>query len=185
MASLGHIAVGMTAARLYRRKQRVRWSIITSMCVWSFVSMLPDADVLGFRFGIAYAAAWGHRGATHSFAFAMLVGTLIGATAFLFGVSSLRTGVCAVLVLSSHALLDTLTDGGLGCALLWPFKLERYFAPWNPLPVAPIGRAFFSAAGLRVAMAELLLFLPFWVYAIWPRRKPVPNSNAERSDRLK
>ncbi len=170
MASIGHIAAGMTAARLYRARQRTTWSIITSMVVWSFLSMLPDADVLGFRFGIAYAAPWGHRGATHSLFFALVLGTLIGAAAPLFRQPAVRTGVCAVLVLCSHALLDTLTDGGLGCALLWPFKLKRYFAPWNPIPVAPIGRRFFSSAGLHVAFAETLLFLPLWFYAFWPRR---------------
>src|SRR5258706_13606315 len=115
MASLGHIAVGVGAARLYRRKQRTYWSIVTSMVVWSFLSMLPDADVLGFRFGIAYADPWGHRGATHSLFFSIALGALIGATAPLFQLPAARTGVCAVLVLSSHAFLDTLTDGGLGC----------------------------------------------------------------------
>jgi hypothetical protein len=63
-------------------------------------------------------------------------------------------------VLASHALLDTLTNGGLGCALLWPFDLTRYFAPWNPIPVAPIGLYFFSPYGLTVATVELLLFAP-------------------------
>ena len=38
-------------------------------------------------------------------------------------------------------------DGGLGCALFWPFDLTRYFAPWRPIPVAPIGMDFFSPHG--------------------------------------
>ncbi len=182
MASIGHIAAGMTGARLYRAGQHTRWSIITSMAVWSFLSLLPDADVLGFRFGVRYADPWGHRGATHSIFFSLVLGTLIGAAAPLFRLPAVRTGVCAVLVLSSHALLDTLTDGGLGCALLWPFKLKRYFAPWNPIPVAPIGRRFFSSAGLRVALAEALLFLPFWFYAFWPRPGRAAVTDRDDSD---
>lgn len=77
----------------------------------------------------------------------------------------------AALVLASHAILDNLTDGGLGCALLWPFSDERFFAPWRPLPVAPLGRAFLSAGGLRVVAVELVLFAPLLLYACWPRRR--------------
>src|SRR4051812_48916082 len=34
------------------------------------LSMLPDADVVTFRFGVAYAEPLGHRGLTHSLLFA-------------------------------------------------------------------------------------------------------------------
>ncbi len=171
MASIGHIAVGMAAARIYRRKQTTRWTLFASMVVWSFLSLLPDADVIGFRFGISYAAPWGHRGATHSFAFALGLALAIGALAPLFQLSPLRTALIAALVVGSHAVLDTLTDGGLGCALWWPFDNHRYFAPWNPIPVAPIGRRFFSQAGLSVALSELVLFTPVFLYALWPRKR--------------
>jgi inner membrane protein len=170
----------MSAARAYRRNQSTRWSIVTSMFVWSGLSMLPDADVLGFRFGIKYADAWGHRGATHSLLLSLVLGAAIGLLGPSFGVGRKRTALCAIAVLSSHALLDTLTDGGLGCALLWPFSLQRYFAPWRPIPVAPIGRAFFSVEGLDVALAELLLFAPILIHALWPRPKqPQPSAAAE------
>jgi hypothetical protein len=33
-------------------------------------AMLPDLDVIGFRFGIEYASDFGHRGFTHSLMFA-------------------------------------------------------------------------------------------------------------------
>ena len=69
----------------------------------------------------------------------------------------------------SHALLDTLTDSGLGCALFWPFDDTRHFAPWQPIPVAPIGTGFLSERGLRVELAELLGFAPVFLYALWPR----------------
>ncbi len=41
--------------------------------VWvigAFCSVIPDLDVLGFRFGIHYSDFWGHRGFTHSLLFA-------------------------------------------------------------------------------------------------------------------
>ena len=82
----------------------------------------------------------------------------------------MRTAVIASAVLVSHALLDTLTDGGLGCALLWPFDLTRYFAPWNPIPVAPIGWSFLSVYGLGVALTEMVLFGPVFWFALSPAR---------------
>ena len=60
----------------------------------------------------------------------------------------------------SHGLLDALTSGGLGVALLWPISDARFFAPWRPIPVARIGAAFLSSRGLRVALTELALFAP-------------------------
>lgn len=35
--------------------------------------MLPDADVLSFKFGVAYGNVFGHRGFTHSLVFAFVV----------------------------------------------------------------------------------------------------------------
>ena len=158
--------------------------------------MLPDADVIGFSLGVRYEDPWGHRGATHSFAFAVIVGIAAGliarlrsdpherASAFAQNPGSalrrdrsarqargskhpaLRTGLFAAVVLATHPLLDTLTDGGLGCALFWPFDLTRYFSPWRPIQVAPIGLAFLSPYGAIVAMSEIVLFLPLFVVAL-------------------
>src|SRR4029453_19333486 len=86
-----------------------------------------------------------------------------------------RTAVFATVVLASPALLDTMTDGGLGCALLWPFDLTRYFAPWRPIPVAPIGFGMLSVYGLIVVGAEWVLFAALVFVALRPvtlRLKP-------------
>jgi inner membrane protein len=165
MASVGHVAVGMAAARIYGRGPRPPAS---SMALWSALSLLPDIDVIGFRLGVEYADPWGHRGATHSLTLAVALGLAIGLAARAFTRSPIRVGLFATAVLVSHALLDTMTDGGLGCALLWPFDRTRYFAPWRPIPVAPIGRAFLSPDGLLVFLAELLLFAPALLYAVRP-----------------
>jgi inner membrane protein len=189
MASIGHIAVGMAAARAERagcvpapRSAREAGTFArspaTAMVVWSLLSLSPDADVLGFRLGIPYAHAFGHRGALHSFAFLLCVALAISVLARAFGRSALRTGLLASVVLLSHPLLDVLTDGGLGCALLWPFAAQRYFAPLRPIPVAPIGRAFFSSAGFSVALVELVMFAPLFAYALWPRKQRPPTGES-------
>jgi inner membrane protein len=162
MASLGHVAVGVAAARAGSGQSRPSWA---SLAAWSALSMLPDADVVGFSLGVAYEDPLGHRGASHSLLFAIAVGSLAALVAPALRLPRVRTMVMASAVLASHGLLDTLTDGGLGCALLWPFDLTRYFAPWRPIPVAPIGLAFLSPYGAFVSAVELLLFAPLFVFA--------------------
>jgi inner membrane protein len=136
------------------------------MAFWSALSLLPDVDIAGFALGVDYGAQWGHRGATHSLALSVALGAAIGLAAHRLKRPALRTALVAAAVLASHALLDTITDGGLGCALLWPFDLTRYFAPWRPIPVAPIGLDFFSRYGAMVSLAELVLFAPVLLFAL-------------------
>jgi len=171
MASIGHVLVGAAASRAYRAGQRARWPAVAAAVVWSALAMLPDADVIGFKLGVRYADPWGHRGATHSFVFALAVAAAVGLIARAAKLPGWRTFLVAAAVVASHPLLDTMTDGGLGCALLWPFSDERFFAPWRPIPVAPIGPRFLSARGLRIAVTELALLSPFLIYALWPRRR--------------
>ena len=128
---------------------------------------VPDADVIAFAFGIAYEDAWGHRGASHSFAFAALVAGAALLWARRFALPPVKTAILSALVVTSHPLLDTMTDGGLGCALFWPVDPTRYFAPWRPIPVSPIGLAFLSRR--RVCRGtEAILFAPLFVYALRP-----------------
>jgi inner membrane protein len=55
-----------------------------------------------------------------------------------------------------------MTDGGLGVAFFSPFNTARYFLPWTPIRVSPIGLTrFFSYRGLAVIQSELLwIWLP-------------------------
>ena len=169
MASLGHIAIGVAAARAEQVDVAAGRPPLSAMLFWAALSFLPDADVIGFPLGVRYGDEWGHRGASHSVVFALLVGSAIGLLAPRYRRSRLRTGLFAVLVLASHGLLDTFTDGGLGIALLWPFDQTRYFAPWTPIPVSPIGLGYLSPYGLYVAATELVLFAPLFWYA-WRAR---------------
>jgi inner membrane protein len=134
-------------------------------------SCLPDVDVIAFSLGIPYHAPFGHRGALHSLVFAALCGVLLALAARPLRLSAARLGLTVGLITASHGLLDTLTDGGLGVALLWPFTDARYFAPWRPIPVAPIGRRLLGAAGLNLMLHECVLFLPLFVIGLWPRTK--------------
>ena len=121
-------------------------------------AVLPDADVAAFKFGIEYADTWGHRGATHSFVFAALCA---GALALVWKEArNLWAFAFLTIAMASHGLLDTLTDGGLGAALYWPFDNSRIFAPETPIRVSPIGRGFLSMRGLETLVSEFK-----WIWA--------------------
>lgn len=121
----------------------------------AIAAMLPDADVAAFKFGIAYADAFGHRGASHSLLFAVLLGV---AAALLHRPLRARPWTAfwfIAVAVASHPLLDMLTDGGLGVALLWPWSDARHFAPWRMVEVSPFAHNFFSARGVEVLLSEL------------------------------
>ncbi len=67
-----------------------------------------------------------------------------------------------------------MTDGGLGCALFWPFDLTRYFAPWRPISVSPLGFDFLSVSGAFVTAVEAILFSPLLIYALRSARQARP-----------
>lgn len=128
-------------------------------------AMFPDADVVGFRLGIEYADVWGHRGATHSMVFAAICAAAI---ALVWKEARSWVGFVFLTVsMASHGLLDTLTNGGLGAALFWPFDNARIFAPETPVLVSPIGRNFFSWRGLETLFSEIQwIWLPCMAVAL-------------------
>ncbi len=166
MASLGHVAVGIAAARAHAGGLDVARPSLSAYVAFAALALLPDADVLAFGIHVPYAAKWGHRGAAHSLAIAAVV--VVGLVVLVL--RSPRTGFYAAAVVASHGLLDALTDGGLGVALLWPASHARYFAPWRPIPVAPIGARMLSARGLHVVLVEALASRPLTLYALSPSR---------------
>jgi inner membrane protein len=178
---VSHLAVGLAAGRLQATLTGGRESVRLAMLGYCALSVLPDIDVVAFTLGVPYGAPFGHRGAVHSLPVAVAVGALCGVVARLAGGRGLITGVLAAAVMASHGLLDAMTDGGLGIALLWPFSDRRFFAPWRPIPVSPIGLGFFSARGLRVAAVELIYFFPFYIYALWPRKTGGPRKTTRRT----
>ncbi len=148
----------------------LRFWALTALC-----AILPDADVLGFSFGVRYGSMFGHRGLTHSIAFAVLIGACVGGLLLRGARARLSAGALIIyftLVTLSHPLLDMMTDGGSGIALFAPFSAGRYFLPWRPIEVSPIGMGFFSQRGLVVLESEIVwvwlpaivLLLAAWLY---------------------
>jgi inner membrane protein len=123
----------------------------------SVCSIIPDVDVIAFGLGIRYGDMFGHRGFTHSLTFAVALGAL--ATAILFHhshASHLVIFLYLFLSTLSHPLLDALTNGGLGVGFFAPFSNKRYFFPYRPIEVSPIGvSSFFSYRGFEVLLSEL------------------------------
>jgi inner membrane protein len=125
-------------------------------------SILPDLDILAFYFGIPYDNVFGHRGFSHSFFAAALV-ALLGACAYrMLRTSFIKAFAFLLVSTASHGILDAFTDGGRGIAFLWPWSVNRYFAPFRPIRVSPIGISpFFSEGGIAVLLSELLwIWLP-------------------------
>ena len=143
--------------------------------------MLPDIDVLGFRFGIAYTDLFGHRGFTHSLLFAALLGLLGTFLVFPRKTATARRWLVWLylfIATASHGLLDALTDGGHGVAFFAPFDNSRYFFPFTPIEVSPIGVSrFFSARGAEVLLNEMVwIWIPSAVLlltaAVFRRLRP-------------
>lgn len=169
---------GCTGAALGAVYSLAYHSMPTRFWILSVVlAILPDADALGFSLGVPYGSVFGHRGFTHSLLFAFIIALLTVAVAFHSIPAFSREWLALVgyffLVVVSHPVLDAMTTGGLGVALLSPFDLTRYFFPWRPIQVSPIGvKAFFSSWGLRVIISEILwVWLPLlglvafaWLY---------------------
>ncbi|WP_275315127.1 metal-dependent hydrolase [Tenacibaculum bernardetii] len=134
-------------------------------------AIVPDADVIGFSFGVKYSSFWGHRGFSHSLLFAFILGILI---TLIFYRKEIFTKKGAVLILfftictASHAILDALTTGGLGVAFFSPFDTSRYFFPWRPIKVSPIGiERFFGERGVKVLMSEFIwIGIPIIIYML-------------------
>lgn len=181
MASLLSHAVAALGigACFYRPGMPKRVWVLGAVC-----SMIPDLDVLGFRFGIHYSDFWGHRGFTHSLVFAALLAStliLIGFRQILLSFGRFPLWVYFFLATASHGLLDAMTDGGLGVAFFSPFNNHRYFLPWTPIRVSPIGFGrFFTDRGLAILQSEFLwVWLPAALLALsaWlMRRRAAPST---------
>jgi inner membrane protein len=132
-----------------------------------FFSMIPDADVVAFRFGIPYSHWLGHRGITHSILFSAIfpIPFILFFYQKDFALNARYLLLWFVFFIStiSHALLDALTNGGLGVCIYCPFSTERYFFDFRPIQVSPIGKRFLSEAGIRVLQSE---FIWIWIPSI-------------------
>jgi inner membrane protein len=133
-------------------------------------TIIPDLDVIGLKLGIAYDSPLGHRGLSHSLAFAAVLAAgfalLLRATGV--RVSAWRVWLFLFLCTASHGILDALTNGGHGVAFFAPFSDERHFLAWRPVQVSPIGlRRFLSGEAWPVLLSELRwMMLPLGCLAL-------------------
>lgn len=143
------------------------------MVVAGLASIIPDFDVIGLRFGISYGDQFGHRGFTHSIFFAALMGLIASLSNKTLGASK---NICFWMVFIgcvSHGMLDAFTDGGSGIAFFWPITPERYFFPWQPIEVSPIGiTRFLTPRGLEVLISEFwIVWIPAFILIFYGKRK--------------
>jgi len=116
---------------------------------------LPDLDVVAFAMNVSYGNLMSHRGLSHSVVAAAALATVVTIGTRGAGVPWGRAWTLLFLATASHGLLDMCTDGGRGVAILSPWDTTRYFFPWRPIAVSPIGVRFFSHRGLTVLASEI------------------------------
>ncbi len=156
-------------------------------------AVLPDLDSIGFWLGIPYEHPLGHRGFSHSIAFAALTSGVILLVAFRDRTAGerRRLGGFVFLATASHGVLDAMTNGGLGVAFFSPLHNDRYFLPFRPIEVSPLEpHLFFTRKGITVLATEW-----YWVWIpslsvmlgahLWRRRGEIaPGSPEAAEERL-
>lgn len=174
-SAFGHAAIALAVGKGLP-KPLSSWSILITGII---CTIIPDIDVLAFRLGIPYEDFWGHRGFTHSLLFACMLG-LFAAICFLYKFNGWKNFLLLTFFFStccaSHILLDAMTNGGLGVAAFSPWDNARYFLPWRPIAVSPIGAArFFTDRGFAVLKSEALYVgipsLMIWISFFLIRKK--------------
>lgn len=128
---------------------------VTGGAVMLALAMVPDCD-----HGIPFID---HRGPTHTVAFAVVIGMLLGAGAVLFGTDSasgtqLRTAsflfAMGTLAVLSHLLADLLTP--MGVAPFWPVSTRRYSLDITPAK-DPTANNVLLGVGVAVTASGLYL----------------------------
>ncbi|PJJ59973.1 metal-dependent hydrolase [Hymenobacter chitinivorans] len=156
-SAFGHALLGATLGKLLLpARPNWPWWLLAAAC-----AVVPDADVVGFKFGVAYASLWGHRGLTHSILAAVVLASSLVLLARVLRPKNQppagRLWLLLFLATVSHGVLDAMTTGGLGVAFLSPFEQGRYFFGFRPIQVSPIGvKRFAGAAALRVLRSEAI-----------------------------
>lgn len=179
-----HFLVGASLGQAAGRPMRNDWRFWAAALV---CSALPDIDVIGFSFGVQYGDLWGHRGLTHSLLFAALVGMIAAIFLNRDRAQLLWNGVLLFVITASHGILDAMTNGGLGIAFFSPFHPARYFLPWRPILVSPIGLGrFLSERGLAVLRSEIvyvwlpMILIGFLLFSLRRRMDRAENANSRQ-----
>ncbi|HET7451298.1 MAG TPA: metal-dependent hydrolase [Thermoanaerobaculia bacterium] len=128
------------------------------------IAVVPDFDIAFVWMGARYRGMFGHRGITHSIAFAAIAAVLLAFSLFRDGPRVRRIRIAAVLFAAglSHGILDASMASGVGVAFLAPFSSARYHLPFRPIRVTPpTGDPWLDPGGIRVTDSEILwIWLP-------------------------
>lgn len=142
-------SVGLPAIRSrWIRRALPAWAIPVTA---GLLAVAPDLDTYAmFAFHIQRSSLFSHRGIFHSPFFLVLLCVLLAevtARRYCWPVAASLAALWSVAAIT-HPVLDMLTDGGTGVALLYPYSADRLFFPWRPIHVSPLGIAqFFRGAG--------------------------------------
>lgn len=166
--ALTHVVAAVALGQASRPNWGKTWKFWT---LAALCSVLPDLDALGLRFGIPYASFWGHRGFMHSLTFALIAGAFLSLLLQCPMRERWKPALMLATIIASHDVLDALTNGGLGIAFFSPFDLDRYFFPWTPIRVSPIGLRFFSHRGAMALYSEVItVWAPAFALGVLLRR---------------
>lgn len=152
------IVAGALGVAVGPRDKPLRLWVLGATC-----SVVPDIDAIGYWMGVPYEDPLGHRGMTHSLAFAAAVG--VACVWGFFREAEWRPAwprmfLYLFLATASHGVLDAMTNGGLGVAFFAPFDHTRYFLPFRPIEVSPISiSGFLTDRGAKILLNELV-----WVW---------------------
>ncbi len=132
-SSIAHaLAAGVVGAPLAPATATRRYWIAGMLC-----AVLPDVDAIGRPFGQGdLEFLGGHRALTHGLLFALALGTAGAWLVFRHSPANgslKRVALYLVLATASHGFLDMFASYGDGVAVLFPFSVTRYSAPWQPL----------------------------------------------------
>ena len=124
----------------------------------ALMALVPDLDGIGYALGVEYASTFGHRGFSHSLIFVILVAWLFCLFLKKQKQISQKTLFLNFFTIGTlHILMDAMTNGGLGVALLAPFSNARFFLPWTPIEVSAIlPQYFWKMNGSSVIRFEFL-----------------------------
>jgi membrane-bound metal-dependent hydrolase YbcI (DUF457 family) len=171
---VGHSLSGIAAYLLLVRSKRSYLLLL----FFIFFANLPDLDFIpGW---LVNQPNLFHRGLSHSFFMAGMIGVTVGLVVRLAGRGKALPAAMAVIFLCCfHIILDLFSvDYGTppGFKILWPFRDEHYIAPnvifmnitRSPLP-EEFFRSLFNTHNLKAVINEIVIFLPL-LLLVWGSR---------------
>ncbi|HEY8073155.1 MAG TPA: metal-dependent hydrolase, partial [Labilithrix sp.] len=151
-----HALAPLAAQHAFDAEPRRRIALAALFCAcW------PDLDIATYALELRPPDEFAHGGATHSIYAAAAAALLVTGIAFddlgIFTRAWRRVAWFLFGAALSHPLLDMLTAGDAGVALLWPFTDARAHLPWKLLPSTELGfDEYLSFWGLLTIANEVL-----------------------------